>query len=143
MSFHSAGLARALDDMHDFHRQREIAAPILPGRREGERDYSIARVASRGLRWRRRSSGAIVSIRLNVRFGSEADMCDATAHVRFGPKADIVPLYSITSSARPSNDRGTLSPRDFAVLRFMTSSSLVNCCTGRSAGFSPRRMRPA
>lgn len=41
MSFHSAGLARALDDMHDFHRQREIAAPILPGRREGERDYIL------------------------------------------------------------------------------------------------------
>jgi hypothetical protein len=75
MSFHSAGLARALDDMHDFHRQREIAAPILPGRREGERDYSIARSGIDGAYGGAgRSSGAIVSIRLNVRFGSKADV---------------------------------------------------------------------
>jgi hypothetical protein len=30
--------------------------------------------------------------------------------------------YSITSSARASNDGGTLSPSAFAVLRLMTSS---------------------
>jgi hypothetical protein len=30
----------------------------------------------------------------------------------------------------------------FAVLRLMTSSIFVSCCTGRSAGFSPFRMRP-
>ena len=36
---------------------------------------------------------------------------------------------------------GTVRPRAFAVLRLMTSSYLVGACTGRSAGFSPFRMR--
>src|SRR5450759_386749 len=50
--------------------------------------------------------------------------------------------YSITSSAMASTDPGTARPRVFAVLRFITSSSLVGRTTGRSAGFSPLRMRP-
>jgi hypothetical protein len=33
-------------------------------------------------------------MRPNVRFGSKADMCGATAHVRFVPKADIHELHS-------------------------------------------------
>src|SRR5271169_833874 len=33
-------------------------------------------------------------------------------------------------------------PSAFAVLRLMTRSILVTCCTGRSAGLSPLRMRP-
>jgi hypothetical protein len=43
-------------------------------------------------------------------------------------------LYSITSSARTSNDGGTSSPSDFAVLRLRTVSYLVGACTGRSVG---------
>ena len=50
--------------------------------------------------------------------------------------------HSITSSARASSDAGTSSPSDLAVLRLMTSSNLVGCKTGRSAGFSPLRIRP-
>jgi hypothetical protein len=49
--------------------------------------------------------------------------------------------YSITSSARASSVGGTSRPRAFAVLRLITSSYLVGACTGRSAGFSPLRMR--
>src|SRR5437868_4683560 len=49
--------------------------------------------------------------------------------------------HSITSSARASNEDGTSSPSALAVLRLMTSSYLVGACTGRSAGFSPLRMR--
>src|SRR3954463_1852320 len=49
--------------------------------------------------------------------------------------------HSITSSARPSTLSGTGSPSAFAVLRLITSSYLVGACTGRSAGFSPLRMR--
>jgi hypothetical protein len=30
-----------------------------------------------------------------------------------------------------------------AVFKLMTSSKVVGCCTGRLAGFSPLRMRPA
>src|SRR5207237_456867 len=50
--------------------------------------------------------------------------------------------HSITSSARARNDSGIARPIAFAVLRLMTSSNLVGCTTGRSAGFSPLRMRP-
>src|SRR3974390_1884878 len=50
-------------------------------------------------------------------------------------------LHSMTSSARASTDAGTSIPIAFAVLRLMTNSYLVGACTGRSAGFSPLRMR--
>src|SRR5262249_32928224 len=49
--------------------------------------------------------------------------------------------HSITSSARASTVVGTSRPSAFAVLRLITSSYLVGVCTGRSAGFSPLRMR--
>jgi hypothetical protein len=48
--------------------------------------------------------------------------------------------YSITWSARPSSDGGIVSPSAFAVLRLITSSNLVGCSTGRSAGFVPLRI---
>ncbi len=49
--------------------------------------------------------------------------------------------YSITSSARASSGGGTSRPSALAVLRLIASSYLVGACTGRSAGFSPLRMR--
>src|SRR5262249_15635408 len=49
--------------------------------------------------------------------------------------------HSITSSARASTDVGTSRPSALAVLRLFTSSYLVGAWTGRSAGFSPLRMR--
>jgi hypothetical protein len=49
--------------------------------------------------------------------------------------------YSITSSAVASKDRGTVSFSALAVLRLIAISYLVGACTGRSAGFSPLRMR--
>src|SRR5262249_29688465 len=49
--------------------------------------------------------------------------------------------HSITSSARASSDGGTVRPSAFAVLRLIVRSYLVGACTGRSAGFSPLRMR--
>ena len=51
-------------------------------------------------------------------------------------------LYSITSSASASNVGGILRPSAFAVLRLMINSNLVGSITGRSAGFSPLRIRP-
>ena len=50
--------------------------------------------------------------------------------------------YSITSSAMLSNVGGTVMPSILAVWALMTSSNLVDCTTGRSAGFAPLRMRP-
>jgi hypothetical protein len=49
--------------------------------------------------------------------------------------------YSITSSARASTELGRSRPSNLAVFRLITSSYLVGACTGRSAGFSPLRMR--
>src|SRR5262249_57796082 len=49
--------------------------------------------------------------------------------------------YSITSSARASSVGGTWMSSALAVFRLITSSYLVGAWTGRSAGFSPLRMR--
>src|SRR5215831_15197896 len=54
---------------------------------------------------------------------------------------ELAALHSITSSAVASSLSGTVSPSALAVFRLMTSSYLVGACTGRSAGFSPLRMR--
>src|SRR3974390_3325931 len=56
------------------------------------------------------------------------------------PGADIA-SYSIISSARERSEGGTVRPSALAVLRLITNSNLVALCTGRSAGFSPLRMR--
>src|SRR6516165_2917607 len=97
----------------------------------------------------------------DVRFGSKADIGVRPRDVRFtlksGHRNSVVecPLcaksglmhrskkdhHSITSSARLSNDCGTVRPSALAVLRLMTSSYLVGACTGRSLGFSPLKMR--
>jgi len=45
------------------------------------------------------------------------------------------------SSARASTDGGMVRPSAFAVLRLITNSNFVGACNGRSAGFSPLRMR--
>src|SRR5215813_6158396 len=52
------------------------------------------------------------------------------------------PLHSITSSAATSSLSGTVSPSAFAVLRLIASSNFTVCWTGKSAGFSPLRIRP-
>ena len=49
--------------------------------------------------------------------------------------------YSRTSSARAKSVGGTVSLRARVALRFMTNSYFVGAWTGRSAGFSPLRIR--
>src|SRR5215831_18365881 len=56
---------------------------------------------------------------------------------------ECAPPHSITSSASDRRLSEILTPSAFAVLRLITSSNLVGCMTGRSAGFAPLRMRPA
>src|SRR5262245_8085523 len=63
--------------------------------------------------------------------------CDRAAEQR----DELAPLHSITSSARASTVDGTSRPSVLAVLRLMINSYFVGACTGRSAGFSPLRMR--
>src|SRR5262249_48679740 len=51
-------------------------------------------------------------------------------------------FHSITSSASAMSLSGIVKPSVFAVVRLMANSNLVDCITGRSAGFSPLRIRP-
>ena len=76
----------------------------------------------------------------------KADIGTQSRNVRFVPKADILRRsnslrYSIISLASASSVGGTVMSSALAVLRLMTSSYFVGCCTGSSAGFSPLRMR--
>src|SRR5262249_49347418 len=48
--------------------------------------------------------------------------------------------FWMISSARTSSDCGIVKPRALAVLRLITSSNLVGCSTGRSAGLAPLRI---
>ena len=68
-----------------------------------------------------------------------ADIVEHDRHVRFVPKADMQQRrrYSITWSASNCIEDGTLRPNALAVFILMTSSNLVGCSTGRSAGFAP------
>src|SRR5436305_11770903 len=45
--------------------------------------------------------------------------------------------YSMILSARPRRESGTLIPMALAALRFTMSSTVVDCCTGRSASLAP------
>src|SRR5262249_43930208 len=62
---------------------------------------------------------------------------------RAAKPGDELPAFdhSITSSARSRIDCGTVRPSALAVLRLSTVSYLLGACTGKSAGFSPLRMR--
>src|SRR5262245_42889906 len=55
---------------------------------------------------------------------------------------ELAALHSITSAARASSLSGICRPSAFAVLRLMINGNFVACITGRSAGFSPLRIRP-
>src|SRR5262245_41521151 len=91
---------------------------IVPGRTDQHADapHALALLCARRHRPRR------------SRAAEQRDELAASAH-------------SITSSARASSVGGTVRPSALAVLRLSTSSYLVGACTGKSAGFSPRRMR--
>src|SRR5262249_8148272 len=60
-----------------------------------------------------------------------------------GQGDDCAPLHSITSSAVASSLSGTVRPSIRAIWALITSSNLVACTTGKSAGLAPLRMRPA
>ncbi len=48
--------------------------------------------------------------------------------------------HRMTSSARSNTDCGIMRPSALAVLRLITSSNLVGCSTGSSAGFAPLKI---
>jgi len=106
-----------------------------------------------------RGSGRLGRLRIKT-CGDDRE--DVTADVGFAPQsgharlASICPLsaksghshcsqkyrYSITSSVSASSVPGISSPSAFAVFRLMSREYFVGCSTGRSAGFSPLRIRP-
>jgi hypothetical protein len=106
------------------------------------------------------SKADICAATSHVRFTPNSDResgFPANGHVRFTPESGHVQctssyllwansghraIHSITSSARLCTDCGTVMPSALAVVRLMLSSTFVACCTGRSAGFSPLRIRP-
>ena len=51
-------------------------------------------------------------------------------------------VLSMASSARCSSECGTVGPSASAVLKLITSSTFVDCWTGRSAGLAPARIWP-
>src|SRR5262245_15577831 len=51
--------------------------------------------------------------------------------------------HSKISSARPDSGSGMVMPSARAVFKLMNISTLLACCTGRSAGLPPLRIRPA
>src|SRR6476620_3562603 len=79
----------------------------------------------------------------------DADFAEALCSRRERPRCsaaeqrdELAAPHSITSSARPSSVIGKVRPSALAVLRLMTSSTFVDRWIGRSAGFSPLRIRP-
>src|SRR5262249_31922140 len=53
---------------------------------------------------------------------------------------ELAPPHSITSSAISRKSRVMGRPSAFAAFRLITSSNLVGCCTGNSAGLAPLRI---
>jgi hypothetical protein len=83
---------------------------------------------------------ALTSIFDTPNFSTFATISTRTGHRR--PKFFALRnSYSITSWAVASSVSGKVRPSAFAVFWLMISSILVDICTGRSAGFSPCRMR--
>src|SRR5215831_12932684 len=70
-----------------------------------------------------------------------AGLLRAICHRAAEQRYELAPPHSITSSARASTVGGTSRPSALAVFRLRTIWYLVGACTGRSAGFSPLRMR--
>jgi hypothetical protein len=79
---------------------------------------------------------------MSKHFGISALSCRLRVSDTLGLReAKRLEVYSINSSARPDSGSGMAMPRALAAFALINNSSLVPCWTGRSAGFSPLRMR--
>ena len=110
-------------------------------------DIAVLDIAGYAQPWRKASTSAASRL-VCSRVGPAGigDCCGraASGHPAAPPTSvmELATPHSITSSASATRFPGTSRPSALAVLRLMTSSNLVGCITGRSAGFSPLRMRP-
>jgi hypothetical protein len=126
--------------------QRNFLGPLMRFARGDVRDHIVLAKIDHGpsyprqrplQRWTRRKIifREILGV---VRFSTFATV---SANKRLMHRSNLT-VYSITSSARPSNESGTVISSAFAAFRLIVNSTLLTCWTGRSAGFSPLRMRP-
>ncbi len=98
---------------HRFTRRRQVAGAAAQAAQQGQRARRVRRRIGRG----RGGRGVSDEMRRGHR-------------------------HSITSSATLTRPSGMARPIALAALRLITNSNLVACMTGRSAGFSPLRIRP-
>src|ERR1700730_16529755 len=68
--------------------------------------------------------------------------CQFRTHALQQTTLRVARTHSITSSAATSRPGVTVRPSILAVWALMTSSNLLDCTTGRSAGLAPLRMLP-
>ena len=92
----------------------------------------------------RRLSGA-EAISILSRFGFTIHS-QRGSHVKLLRELPDGAVQTLTVPAHPDLDTGTCrailrQAGAFAVLRLITSSNLVGCSTGRSAGFAPLKIR--
>ena len=126
-----------------------------------EHDGSVpdAKLGSRPKEWAygRGSRMQIAATAAHFCNGSTSEVGARDRHVRFPPDSDKTAdiaggpfraklghqsgCYSMTSSARASNDGGTVNPSALAALTLIASSNFVGICTGSWEGFSPLRIR--
>src|SRR5215475_4113098 len=66
--------------------------------------------------------------------------CSVKVDAGFILAAVMIVAYCMISSARFSRDGGIVRPSVLAVLALITSSNVVGCSTGRSAGLAPFRI---
>src|SRR5262249_34570552 len=112
----------------------DIQMPVLDGYEATRRIKAIAELRSI----------PIIAVTSYALSGDEAKAraagCDGYIAKPFSPR-ELLAGYSITSSARARMVGGISRSSALAVLRLMTSLNFVGACTGKSAGFSPLRMR--
>src|SRR5262249_12580504 len=86
-------------------------------------------------------NGSRLFIRHDILLVDRINSPDTTVRRAAEKRDRFVSVHSITSSSRSMIDGGTSIPSAVAAVRFTTISNFVGNCTGRSPGFSPRRMR--
>lgn len=126
------GLAIRVGDMH-----------VYPGFFAREEEQAELPVADDG--WCHRETVAVQSESGLARrsMNQPAAARSARRGVHRARMAARLRAYSTTRSARSSSACGGLRPSARAVARLSTRSNRVGCCTGRSRGFAPSRIRTA
>src|SRR5258706_3539799 len=100
-------------------RRIEVAASSVQG---SQRDASESRSLTKATRLRRPlrvKTGKTLGEQMFSAVHPTTDIAKILRHVRFVPNAEVGGPYSITSSARPSNESGTVILSAFAAFRLI------------------------